>query len=235
MEFLNFLDTIKLPFEVPLLLHPPIVHFAIALPIIVLLLEVVNLFIKRPYLNKITSSFLFLIMFIFILAFFTGKADGSNAFSLLSPEGKEELKLHKTIGMYLVYATIIVFLLKLISIFIKKRALQIIYMLSLVAFIGVTFKQGKDGGELVYEYGANVETILEMGDKIMELEDKVDELNEKIEELKQKKIDTKSVSIETTKESNITTTPLQNQSIPKENIEQKTKNEANLTDQNSSL
>ncbi|WP_187647070.1 DUF2231 domain-containing protein [Nitrosophilus labii] len=182
MEFLNFLDTIKLPFELPILLHPVTVHFAITLPIIILILEIVNLFIKRPYLNIITSSFLFFVIFIFTAAFFAGKADGSHAFSLLSPEGQEELKLHKTIGMYLVYATVFVFLLKLLSMAIKKDAAQAVYMVALLVFIGITLKQGKDGGELVYEYGANVEAISKMDDKIMELEDKIDELETKLKE-----------------------------------------------------
>ncbi len=190
MEYLNFLDTIKLPFELPILIHPVTVHFAIALPIIILILEIVNLFIKRPYLNIITSSFLFFVIFIFTAAFFAGKADGSHAFSLLSPEGQEELKLHKTIGMYLVYATVFLFLLKLLSMAIKKDAAQAVYMVALLVFIGVTLKQGKDGGELVYEYGANVEAISKMDDKIMELEDKIDELETKLKECSSTKEET---------------------------------------------
>lgn len=184
MDFINFLDTIKLPFELPILIHPITVHFAIALPIIILLLEITNLFIKRPYLNVISSTFLFLVILIFTAAFFTGKADGSHAFSLLSTEGQEELKVHKTLGMYLVYLTVFVFIVKILSIFIKKDWMKGIYFLFLIAFIGLTLKQGKDGGELVYEYGANVEMVSKMDDKIMELEDQLDSCKSELEKLK---------------------------------------------------
>jgi len=70
MEFLNFLDTIKLPFELPILLHPVTVHFAIAIPIIILLLEISYLLIKKHDLNVISSTFLFLDVLCFTAAFF---------------------------------------------------------------------------------------------------------------------------------------------------------------------
>ncbi len=188
MEFLNFLDTIKLPFELPILLHPVTVHFAIAIPIIIFLLEITNLLIKKPYINVISSTFLFLVVLVFTAAFFAGKADGTHAFSLLSPEGKEELKVHKTLGMYLVYLSVFVFVLKLLSLVIKKEWMKGIFFLSLIAFIGLTLKQGKYGGELVYEYGTNVEMVSKLDDKLMEMEDEVDELKSKLQKC-QTKID----------------------------------------------
>jgi hypothetical protein len=37
------LPQIELPFDIPVLLHPPVDHFAIALPVVILLLELMNL------------------------------------------------------------------------------------------------------------------------------------------------------------------------------------------------
>ncbi|WP_281950539.1 DUF2231 domain-containing protein [Nitrosophilus kaiyonis] len=182
MDFIYFLDKIKLPFELPLLMHPITVHFAIAIPIVILILELFNLIVKRPSITRFTTSFLFIIILIYIVAFFAGKSDGGHAFSLLSTEGQEELKTHKLLGMYLVYLSVIVFIVKVISIFVKKEWMIGIYFLILLAFIGLTLKQGKDGGELVYKYGANVKIVSQMDDKIMELEDELDECKSKLEE-----------------------------------------------------
>jgi len=95
---------VKLPFDVPLLVHPIFVHFVVAIPIIVLLIELINLKAKRPAVSVTSLFLLTLAVIVYAGAFFTGKADGSHAFSLLTPEAKDELKFHKLLGTYLVYA-----------------------------------------------------------------------------------------------------------------------------------
>lgn len=148
-----------LPIEIPVLLHPVTVHFAVALPVILLLVEIINLFMKRRALNVTSSILIILIGLIFFAAFLTGKTDGKEAFSMLSDAGKEELGEHKLLGIYLVYATGVLLLFKIISLLVKKVWGKAVYLLLLIAFIVLTFLQGKDGGELVYEYGANVKAL----------------------------------------------------------------------------
>ena len=181
MELVQLLDSIKLPFELPLLLHPPIVHFAIAIPIVVLLLEFSNLFVKRKCVGVISSLLLLLATLIYFAAFFAGKTDGSEAYSLLSSDGQKELKAHKLLGIYLVYGISALFLIKLIFAAINNRIAKIFFVILLAVFVGFTLKQGKDGGELVYEYGANVKAVSTMDDKIMELEDKLDSCKSELE------------------------------------------------------
>ncbi len=41
----------ELPFEVPVGLHSPIVHFAVAIPVIIILLEFFNIFFRRRALS----------------------------------------------------------------------------------------------------------------------------------------------------------------------------------------
>lgn len=175
-QLVHLLDGIKLPFHLPLLMHPPLVHFAIALPIIALLLEISNIFIKRRCIGVISSLLLLLAVFVYLGAFFAGKNDGSHAFDLLSDAGQAELKEHKLFGIYLVYGIGVVFILKLIFASINKTLAKAIFALILAIFVALALKQGKDGGELVYKYGANVAPVAAMDDKIMNLEDKVDTL-----------------------------------------------------------
>ncbi|WP_456382314.1 DUF2231 domain-containing protein [Hydrogenimonas sp.] len=150
---------VQLPFEVPLLVHPIFVHFAIAIPVIVFLLEVANIKARNRAVS-VTSLFLMtLALLVYAGAFFSGKADGSHAYDALSAAAQEELGFHKLLGTYLVYAMGILFVLKLLAMLVKKPWARDFFIAMLLVFIGVTFKQAKDGGELVYEYGVNVAAV----------------------------------------------------------------------------
>ena len=70
---------IDLPFEIPLLMHPPVDHFAIALPIVVLIVEFINLFAKRRSLSLLSLFLLIIMMMAVTAAYFTGSVDGKEA------------------------------------------------------------------------------------------------------------------------------------------------------------
>jgi len=112
-------------------------------------------------------------------AYFTGTVDGKEAYSLLVSEGQAELKEHKLLGVYLVYASIVMIVLKLLFMAFSKTVARLFFIVLLIGFIAVTLKQGKDGGELVYEYGANNEAVVAVEEKLEELQEEYDELEEK--------------------------------------------------------
>ncbi len=179
MDLVALLDNLKIPFEIPTLLHSPVVHFAIALPVIALLLELINLFAKKRCIGFISGFLIFLAAIVYFAAFVTGKVDGKEAYALLSPEGKEELLEHKKLGIYLVYAIGALFIVKLIVIAIRNVWGKLFFILLLAGFVAAALKQGKDGGELVFEYGANVKAVSQLDDKVMELEEQLESLKEK--------------------------------------------------------
>jgi uncharacterized membrane protein len=176
---------VHLPFDVPLLIHPIFVHFAIAIPVIVLLIELVNIKAKKPAVS-ITSLFLLtLLMVVYLGAFFTGKADGSEAFSLLGAEAKEELKFHKLLGTYMVYATSVLFIFKILSMFVKQNWSRNLFLGTLFLFIVIAFKQGKDGGELVYEYGVNVKVVTELQNRVGDMQYDINDLRAELKRAKE--------------------------------------------------
>ncbi len=176
---------LTLPFELPLLLHSVAVHFAIALPVIILLLEISNLIFKKRALSVTSLMFMILLAVVYFAAFFTGKADGSEAGPLLSIAGKDELKEHKLVGTYLVYASIVLIAVKAFSMLVARGWAKGLFFLMLVLFIAGSLKQGKDGGELVYEYGANNKLVSAHEDTIDDLNDALEELKEKLEVAKE--------------------------------------------------
>ncbi len=203
------IPNIPLPFDIPQMIHPLFVHFAIALPIVVLLLELINLFTKKRTIGILSFFFMILVAVIFFAAYLTGMIDGKVAKEFLSPEAKDALVAHKQLGVYLVYASGLVLLFKLFSILIRKTAIKVLFFLVLIVFVVAIFNEGKKGGELVYQYGVNVKSVPSIGKVKTKLEEpKLKEL--KSEELKSeepKLIESKETDIKKVVETASTTIP----------------------------
>jgi uncharacterized membrane protein len=177
---------IPLPIEIPEIMHPAIVHFAIAIPVVIFLLEIYNLAAKR---RTISAFSLFLLMVVAVAmfgAYLTGSVDGKATWDILSPEGQTDLKAHKLLGTYLVYASAAMVVLKLLIMAIRKTLGRVFFILILGAFIAVIFYQGKEGGELVYKYGANIERVADMNSDADDTKEELDEAEEKLAELQEK-------------------------------------------------
>jgi len=173
------LPQVELPFDIPLLMHPPVDHFIIAIPVIVLLLEIVNLIVKKRAIGVASFFLLVLTVVAAAAAYFTGSIDGKEAFPLLSEAAQGELKEHKILGTYLMFVSVVVLVFKILSAMISRGLMKGLYLFVLILFVAGILKQGKEGGELVYEYGVNVE-------KVQELDSELDDLKEELEELEEK-------------------------------------------------
>ncbi|NOZ91516.1 MAG: hypothetical protein GXO60_09560 [Epsilonproteobacteria bacterium] len=182
MSLPNITIPLDLPIDIPVLLHPAVVHFVIAIPIVVLMLEIINLVLKKRALSVFSLFLLVVVMVAMVGAYFSGSVDGKEAFSLLSPEGQSELKEHKLIGTYLVYISAAMVLLKLLFMAFSKMVAKLFFVLILIGFIALTLIQGKDGGELVYKYGANNKAVAEVLSNKDDLQNDYDDLKEKNEE-----------------------------------------------------
>ncbi len=174
----------NLGFDIPVLMHPPLVHFAIVIPVFILILEIINIFMKRRGLTVTTFVFFTLLIVIFFAAFVTGKTDGSEAWDMLTKAGQADLKEHKLIGIYLLLASVVVLFLKLFAMALRTWWMKLLYLLVLIGFVGAVLYQGKEGGELVFKHGANNERVLDLSNEIDDLNDEIDELKEAAEEAK---------------------------------------------------
>ncbi|WP_292657259.1 DUF2231 domain-containing protein [Nitratifractor sp.] len=148
-----------LPFHVPVEVHPCVVHLAVALPMVILLMELVNLVAKKRALGVFSFVLMLLLAVILFGAYLTGSADAHQAGSVLeSGEVKSLFEAHKTQGIYLVYSALVLAVIKLLSVLIRKTPMRVIFLLFLIAFTALTINTAKKGKELVFEYGVNVKT-----------------------------------------------------------------------------
>ena len=168
------LPKVVLPFDVPVLLHPIVDHFLIALPVVVLLLELMNLIMKKKAVGGVSFFLLVLTVLAAIAAYFTGLADGKEAYPALSDAAKTALAEHKLLGTYILLGSGVVLFFKLLAMT-GNKALKALYILVLIAFVIALFKQGEEGGELVYEHGLNVEQVKTLDDEIFDLKDELED------------------------------------------------------------
>ena len=196
---------IPLPIDIPELLHPAIVHFVIAIPIVVLLLEIYNLGVKRRSISVFSLLLLMIVAVAIFATYLTGTVDGKATWDALSADGQADLKAHKLLGTYLVYASLGLVLFKLLFMAIGKTFGRILFILILGGFIAVTLYQGKEGGELVYKYGANNEAVANVKSDLEDAIDERDELQEKLDEAKKEA--PKATPIEAKKEEAPKATP----------------------------
>jgi len=176
---------IPIPIQIPELIHPAIVHFVIAIPVVILLLEIYNLGVKRRSISVFSFLLLLIVAVALFGAYLTGGIDGQAAVDAgLSSVGKADLKEHKLLGVYLVYASVGLVLFKLLFMAIRKTIGRILFILILGGFIATTLYQGKEGGELVYKYGANNTAVADLASDMEDITEERDELQEQIDEMK---------------------------------------------------
>jgi uncharacterized membrane protein len=142
-------------------LHPAIVHFAVVLPILTLVFEALFLYSKNETYSKVAFVLAIFSAIFVIAAWYSGgilQQTSENIYPLLNDEGKEELKEHAKLGFILAIVMSALAILKIIAYKLQKQILEIVFLVAMVALVATTLKQGKDGGELVYEFSAGIPT-----------------------------------------------------------------------------
>ncbi len=195
---------IPLPFDIPALMHPPVAHFIIALPVIILLLEVINLIAKKRAIG-VTSFFLLILTVVAAAsAYLTGGVDGKAAWDILTQDGQTALKAHKLFGTYLLLASAIVILFKLISVMIQRGLTKAVYLLILIIFVVGILKQGKEGGELVYTHGANVKIVKTMDSELFDCKDDLSDYVAEEKEAEEEAAEAEAKKVAVVKEETVT-------------------------------
>ncbi len=142
-----------------LLLHPPLVHFAIVLPLVALFFQIVYS-VSNNYMYSQWASRLLIIAALFMTGtWYTGGIQAQDVYPLLSEEGQTILKQHRDIGLYLMIGTIALAVLKLIACKARNVVLETIVLIGLLAASSALAYQGLIGGDVVYKHGGGVENF----------------------------------------------------------------------------
>jgi uncharacterized membrane protein len=181
------------------MLHPATVHFAMVLPVVAVMCSLIYMVKRDERLSKLSSRITLVAALAVIGVWYTGSQAGPEIFKYLSAGGKEELLEHKSLGLYLAIAFGVIAFLKMLGCKLKKFSLEVLAIVLLLVATVAIFKQGKDGGELVYKYGTpfksfviednlkkavkSADDVDEDSDKVEIYEDAIDEIDGHIEEI----------------------------------------------------
>jgi uncharacterized membrane protein len=141
------------------MIHPMITHFAIALPVVIILLEIINLAVKRRSIGAVSFVFMLILAVVLYFSLLSGDVDTKKAGDLLSVDAKELLRAHKQLSIYLFYASLVLMLFKLLSVLVQKTALKVLFLLIAIAFTAGIFSSGKKGCMLVFQHGINIKSV----------------------------------------------------------------------------
>jgi len=153
------LPHIPIAINIPHLMHPCIIHIVIALPILILLLEIINLFTKRKTIGIISFFFMLLFLFVSLVAYLSGSVDAKLAHNTLSSPVWNLVQEHKLLAVYIIYLTSLLVIFKLLSVLFKSTPMKILMFLFLIIVIITIANNAKRGKSLVYEYSVNVKCV----------------------------------------------------------------------------
>jgi uncharacterized membrane protein len=147
------LPKIPIPFEIPQMMHPYIVHFAIVLPLVILFLEIINLIVKKRTIGVVSFLFALFASAAAIAAFMTGNVDAKLA------NMDSVIQVHKNLGAYVVVVSMAVVVFKLFSVLIRIGVVKLLYLLILIIYVSLIVKESISGKDLVYNSGVNVKQL----------------------------------------------------------------------------
>ncbi|MDQ7083919.1 MAG: hypothetical protein Q9M36_02870 [Sulfurovum sp.] len=168
------LPVIDLPFHIPLLTHPLILHFLVVLPMVVLLLELLNMMMKKKTLGGMAFFMLILSVMASMGAYFSLLIDGQDNVALLSQFAQNLLVEHQLWGVYLMLGSIALLILRFFTLM-GNGFLKIVYMIGLIAFVVGVGQYAMESKVLVYGHGMNVKQMQLNDARVAKLDSLIEE------------------------------------------------------------
>ena len=143
------------PIDIPLLLHLPIVHFAIAFLVVVILLEVVNLIFQKRALSVFSLLVIVLFAVAMSLAYLTVGVDGKEIVMAVNDAGKVALSEYKTFGVYLGTIALALIVVKMLFMTMSNILTRFFFVFLLFCILVLSGIQIKNGTLLKQNFGVD--------------------------------------------------------------------------------
>ena len=141
-------------------LHPPFVHFVIALPLTALFAQITFLVTKDETYAKTTTRILAFSMLVSLFALYGGFIDSEKIIKngYILENGMRVLEAHKTFGLIVVATLAVTTLIKWIATAKNSINLEKLSVVLIVITIMASVYQGNKGGSIVYKYSGGIDT-----------------------------------------------------------------------------
>lgn len=141
------------------LLHPPFVHFVVALPVVALFSQFTYMVTKDKSYSKAALRIIGFSFLASVIAILGGMHDAQNIVdnNNIVKEGMAFLNSHKTFGIIVVVALLVTSLTKWFALSKESSTLENISLIFIIITLSLSLYQGRSGGELVYKYSAGID------------------------------------------------------------------------------
>jgi len=141
------------------IIHPPFVHFVVALPVVALFSQFTYMVTKDKAYSK---AALRIIVFAFLASILSVISGISDAQALIEnqniiQEGVNVLNSHKIFGFVVVAILLVTSLAKWFAISKDSSALENLSLVLIMILLTASLYQGRSGGTLVYKYSAGID------------------------------------------------------------------------------
>ena len=140
-------------------LHPPFVHFVIALPVAALLSQLTYLANGEKTYAKVTLRILAFTLLMALFAIYTGNVDAAKVLADhdILQNGLQQLEAHRTFAWLLVSLLLLTLVVKWIAAAKDSHSWEKIALVMILVTIAATLYQGNKGGGLVYRYSGGID------------------------------------------------------------------------------
>jgi len=140
-------------------IHPPFVHFVIALPFVALFSQFTYMITKDPAYSKAALRIIGFALLVSLFAVFSGINDAEKIMQghTILQDGIAVLQNHKIIGFVVVSLLLLTSLAKWFALSKNSSFLENISIILIILTLMASLYQGRGGGSLVYQYAAGID------------------------------------------------------------------------------
>jgi len=141
-------------------LHPPFVHFVVALPVAALFSQITYMVTKENAYSKAAFRIMAMTFLASLFALYTGLGDAQHVLDghHLPAAGLTLLSSHKTLGIVVVLLLLITTLTKWLAVSRASAVMEKLAMILILLTVLTVLYQGRQGGKIVYQYGGGIDT-----------------------------------------------------------------------------
>jgi len=140
-------------------MHPPFVHFVIALPLVALFSQFTYMLTKDKAYSKAATRIIAFALLVSFFAVLSGLSDAEkimNADTILQ-DGVNILNNHKIFGFVVVFILLVTTVTKWFALSKNSTRLEYLSIVLIILAFMTSLYQGRSGGSLVYQYSGGID------------------------------------------------------------------------------
>jgi len=140
-------------------MHPPFVHFVVALPLVALFSQFTYMLTKDKAYSKAATRIIAFALLVSFFAVASGLNDADKIMhaNTILQDGVNVLNNHKTFGFIVVFLLLVTTVTKWFALSKNSSRLEYLSIALIILVFMTTLYQGRSGGSLVYQYSGGID------------------------------------------------------------------------------